>query len=178
MRLEVVVASANPAKRDAVEEAFRSTFLGKHLIFYCIEVSSGVPDQPKGDEETLRGAFNRIEEAQRKKPGCDFYVGIEAGVTEIANELHEYAWIVVKSSEGKVGKGKTATFIVPEEVRKLVIEQNYETGHAFDKVFRKSDSKKGLGAIGLLTKGLLNRGRLYSQGVIAALIPFISPEHF
>lgn len=49
------------------------------------ESESGVPDQPFGDEETLRGAFNRVSSiAPRHQDGSSLLVAIEGGVGLVA----------------------------------------------------------------------------------------------
>lgn len=124
------------------------------------------------DQETLQGAVNRVKNAQSLSPGADFYVGLEGGVEDVDGELHEFAWIVVQSRDGKIGKGKTCTFLTPPAFRKLVLEQGKEIGEASDIIFGESNSKQKMGAIGLLTKGVIDRIELYRHAVVAALIPF------
>ena len=41
-----------------------------------------------------------------------------------------------------------------------------------DEIFGKKNSKQQEGAIGILTDGVIDRTKLYTPAVIAALIPF------
>ena len=49
-------------------------------------------------------------------------------------------------------------------------------GEADDIVFCLKNTKQKMGAIGLLSKGKLNRTKLYEQGVICALLPFLNEK--
>jgi|SRR3989344_3784069 len=172
----VIVASTNPVKVETVKRAFNSVFPDTQFKFGSVKASSGISDQPLSDKETLRGAVNRVADAKKLSPGADFYVGLEGGVEDVNNELHEFAWIVVESKVGKVGKGKTCTFLAPPIFRKLVLEDGKEVGDASDIVFGQNNSKQNMGAIGLLTKGIIDRTELYRHAVVSALIPFVQ-EH-
>ena len=169
----VVVASTNPVKVETVKQAFSSVFPNILFEFRGVKAASGIPDQPLSDKETLQGAINRVSDARKLLPGADFYVGLEGGVEDINNELHEFAWIVIESMNGKVGKGKTCTFLAPPIFRKLVLEDGKEVGDASDIVFGQNNSKQNMGAIGLLTNGVIDRTELYRHAVVSALIPFI-----
>ncbi|MBP9732708.1 MAG: DUF84 family protein, partial [Candidatus Magasanikbacteria bacterium] len=136
---------------------------------------SGVPDQPVGDVEILQGATNRAENVSTLAPEADYWVGIEGGVQEMNGLMEVYAWVVVKSKEGRVGKGKTGTFILPQKIVDL-IRQGKELGEADDIVFGKTNSKQANGAVGILTGDCLKRTTFYEQAVILALIPFKNSE--
>ena len=47
-----------------------------------------------------------------------------------------------------------------------------ELGQADDVVFGATNSKQAMGAVGLLTGGLISRADLYRPAVLLALIPF------
>lgn len=175
---KVVVASLNPVKINASKLGFEAMFPGVKFSFEGVSVASGVSKQPITDKETLRGALNRIRNAKKKKPDADFYIGLEGGAEDIDGELHEFAWIVIKSAEGRVGKGKSITFIAPPIFRQLAVFEGKEIGDICDLVFKKLNSKQQMGAIGLLTNGAIDRTSQYRQAVVAALIPFVQCEHY
>jgi inosine/xanthosine triphosphatase len=133
-------------------------------------VPSGVADQPLSDEETLKGAMNRVENAYTSYPVADFWIGIEGGVKIIENELAAFAWVVVKSKD-LTGKARSATFFLPPAVKEL-IEKGMELGTADDIVFGHTNSKQQGGAVGLLTANVIDRKQLYEQAVVLTLIPF------
>ncbi|KAG8671842.1 hypothetical protein FPOAC2_05203 [Fusarium poae] len=170
----VVVASNNIPKIKATSEGFKQMFLDTY-DFQSLSVDSNVSDQPFSNEETLRGATNRAQNAQTLKPEADFWVGIEGGV-EISNDsLCSFAWIVVIGKTGKVGKARTSAYFLPEKTCKL-LEKGIELGHADDMVFGQTDSKNKQGSVGLLTGGVIDRAAYYTQAVILALIPFRNPS--
>jgi non-canonical (house-cleaning) NTP pyrophosphatase len=88
--------------------------------------------------------------------------------------LADIAWVVVHSSNG-VGYGKTGTFFLPKPVAELV-RQGRELGEADDIVFGRVNSKQENGAIGILTRDVIDRKQLYQPAVVMALIPFCNPK--
>ena len=78
----VKVGSKNPVKIEAVTETLLDypIFTGCQVI--GVDVSSGISDQPKDDEETYQGALNRAFAAL--KSGADIGIGIESGMTQTA----------------------------------------------------------------------------------------------
>lgn len=171
--IEVLVASNNPVKLRAVENGFLRMFPGMRMDLQSVSVSSEVSEQPGSNEETLRGAINRAENAAMKFPEADYWVGVEGGIEEMGEEMIAFAWIVVKSGN-RIGKGRTGTFFLPPAVAGLV-RKGIELGEADDIVFRRSNSKQENGAVGILTDNVLDRTQLYEQAVILALVPFKNP---
>ncbi len=58
--LRACVASTNPVKVGAVQLALAACFPDRTVEVEGRDVPSGVADQPMGDEETKRGAMNRL----------------------------------------------------------------------------------------------------------------------
>ena len=169
----VVVASGNPVKLKAVQDGFALMFPQRDLHFTTVSVPSGVSDQPMSEEETLEGAHNRILAAQARHSEAEFWVGIEGGLQENSGSLEAFAWVLVHSRRQR-GQSRTGSFILPARVAKLVLG-GLELGEADDRVFSRTDSKRGDGASGILTDGALDRTGFYSQSVVLALIPFKNP---
>jgi non-canonical (house-cleaning) NTP pyrophosphatase len=48
-------------------------------------------------------------------------------------------------------------------------------GHADDRVFGRENSEQTNGAVGLLTKDLIDRTAYYEHAVVLALVPFVNP---
>jgi len=167
---KIVVASRNPVKISAVSESFKKMFPEEVFEVEGISVPSGVSDQPMTESETAQGALNRIHNASEMVPGADFWVGIEGGVEEKDNNMEVFAWVMIKSRENEVCKGKTGTFILPPKITEL-IRQGKELGEADDIVFGRSNSKQENGAVGLLTSNIIDRTKYYTDAVILALIP-------
>ena len=176
--MKIVVASTNPVKIQAVRNGFARMFPGQDFDITAVSVPSGVSVQPSSDAETLQGALNRARNAAKVHPQADYWVGVEGGNDQddevFAGEMFTFAWIVVQSSD-RLGKGRTGAFYLPSAVADLV-RQGLELGEADDIVFGRSNSKQANGAIGLLTRDVIDRAGLYEPAVIFALIPFINPD--
>lgn len=168
---KIVIASKNPVKINAVLSGFQKMFPNEKFEISGVSVLSGVSDQPRSDTEIFQGALNRAENALKDPIGADFSVGIEGGVDEKNNEMEQFAWVVIKSKDNKIGKGRTGTFFLPPQVAEL-IRQGKELGEADDIVFGRTNSKQDNGAVGILTNDVINRTHFYSEAVIMALIPF------
>ncbi len=166
----VAVASHNPIKALAVEQAFRCMFPERDVEIRPVSVESGVSDQPDTSDETRKGAVNRARAAKAALPDADYWVGIEGGIEDSPAGMEAFAWIVALSTRG-FGQGKTASFFLPDDVANLV-RGGLELGAADDIAFGRENSKQKDGAIGLLTGNVIDRRGLYEHGVIMALIPF------
>jgi len=175
MKERIIVASKNPVKINATESGFLRIFPNKTFTIEGVSVDSGISDQPIGRKDTLKGAINRVNEAEKKEPNADYWVGIEGGLTNIEKEMEAYAWIVIKSKTGSVGKGRTSSFFLPQKVINL-IKKGIELGKADDIVFKRDNSKQENGAVGILTKNVITRASYYEEAVVLALIPFINPD--
>ncbi|MCB0291907.1 MAG: inosine/xanthosine triphosphatase [Calditrichaeota bacterium] len=167
---QIILASHNPVKVQAVLNGFRKMFPGQLFTLTSANVPSGVADQPTSEGETLQGAHNRAEGAFRQMPQADYWVGIEGGVSYMEDEMIAFAWIVIKSRDG-LGKSRTGTFFLPPQIADLV-GQGLELGDADDQVFQQKQSKQKQGAIGLLTGNVIDRARLYEHAIVLALVPF------
>ncbi|EHH1240211.1 inosine/xanthosine triphosphatase [Vibrio parahaemolyticus] len=169
---KVIIASLNPAKINAVKSAFQSAFPQQAFEFVGISVPSEVADQPMTNEETHRGALNRVKNAKLEMPTADFYVGLEAGIEGNVT----FAWMVIESDTHR-GESRSASLMLPPEVLAQLADAN-ELGDVMDKVFGTENIKQKGGAISLLTQNQLTRSSVYHQALILALIPFTNPDHF
>jgi len=171
---KIIVASKNPVKINAALAGFKKMFPQENFEIEGVSVASGVSDQPMTDEETIQGARKRVENASVEYPDADYWVGIEGGIEDKHNEMQAFAWIVVKSKDGQVGRGRTGMFFLPPQVA-YHVRQGKELGDADDIVFGKTNSKQANGAIGLLTDNIIHREHYYTETVVLALIPFKNP---
>jgi len=171
---KVIIASQNPVKINAVRIGFGKMFPDEKFKFKGILVSSDVSDQPISDRETMAGALNRANNAYKIIKDADYWVGIEGGIEKLDREMGVFAWVVIKSKDIS-GKAKTGTFFLPKKVVELVNEGK-ELGDADDIVFGQTNSKQKNGAVGMLTKDVVDRTGYYVEAVILALIPFKNPK--
>lgn len=169
---KVIVASLNPAKINAVKSAFQATFSQQEFEFIGVSVASEVADQPMSNNETHRGALNRVKNAKVECQSADYYVGLEAGIEESVT----FAWMVIESQTHR-GESRSASLMLPPVVIEKLRYAN-ELGDVMDDVFGTDNIKQKGGAISLLTQDQLTRSSVYHQALILALIPFTNPEHF
>jgi inosine/xanthosine triphosphatase len=171
---KVAVASKNPVKLNAVKEAFKQLFPQDEFSFEAVAAPSGVADQPMSDDETYTGALNRVTYLS-KAVDADYWVAIEGG-SQVKNDEYEvFAWVIIKSKEGKSGKGRSSTFFLPSAITKLM-KEGKELAHASDILFNESKLGQKQGTIGLLTGNAIDRTKYYVDPVIMALIPFKNPQ--
>lgn len=173
--MKIVVASKNPVKIEAVKLAFTKMFPKVKFEVEGVSVSSLVSNQPKSDSETLLGALNRANGASEKILDADFYVGIEGGIEDLGEEMISVAWAVVKSKDGKIGKGRGGSYFLPKKITQL-IREGKELGEADDVVFARSNSRESNGAVGILTNNVIDRKSRDSDAIVLALIPFKNKE--
>jgi inosine/xanthosine triphosphatase len=192
----VAVGSTNPIKRSASEKGVKDALQAYHdsnnvnadqsknievlIDSQCFSVPSGVSDQPNTDVETKTGAINRARSVwtayQEANSGtvCDYAIGLEGGVTDDGEEMLCSAWMAVFNGES-VGTARTCSFSLPPEIRSLVLG-GMELGHADDKVFKRVNSKQSDGAVGLLSRGVIDRSTYYAPAVVLAMVPLLWPD--
>lgn len=163
----VVVGSTNPVKVAAVRAVLARCAVS--VVVHGVAVSSGVPDQPWGDEETRIGAVGRALAALQADSAADLAVGLEGGVVREADgTVRTCAWAAVVDRDGSVSVGGSLAMPLPPAVVAL-LEVGVELGYAMDQVALTSGTKHGRGAVGLLTGGLISRQAAYEPLVTYAL---------
>ncbi|AEM39275.1 protein of unknown function DUF84 [Pyrolobus fumarii 1A] len=170
--MRVAVGSTNPVKVEAVKRAWR--LIGEAEII-PVEVDSGVSSQPRGIEETYKGAFNRATRALEKTK-ADYGVGIEAGLVEAPTPT---GWVdvqiaVIVDRSGVVGVGFSPAF-EPPRVWIPRLARGEPLGHVASGELKRSDIGRVLGIIGYLTRGVVTRLELTYYAVVMALIPLLEP---
>lgn len=172
----VAVGSTNPVKIAAAQAVL--TRIVPDVVVRGVEVASGVPDQPFGDEQTQAGARQRALAALGAVEEATLGVGLEGGVVEMPNgALRTCAWAVVVDRHGREGVGGSLSMPLPDGVAAR-IRAGEELGHAMDAEARTTGTKTGRGAVGILTAGLVDRQRAYEPMVAYALAPWLAPELF
>jgi inosine/xanthosine triphosphatase len=169
----VAVGSTNPVKCGAVRAVLAS--LAPDVRIEGVSVASTVRDQPFGDDETIRGAVARAK-AAREVLGAELGIGIEGGVVEEEDgSMRTCAWAAIVDARGRSGVGGSLAMPLPAAVAAMV-RNGVELGHAMDRFIGEHDTKRGKGAVGILTAGLVDRQRAYEVLVQYALAPFLTPE--
>jgi len=176
--MRVAVGSENPTKVLAVEDIMKKIY-GEAEVF-GVKVESGVSDQPVGIEEVVKGAINRAKRAL-EAGDADLGVGIEAGIYRFPETITGYLDIqvcAIASPDGRITIGHGPGFEYPPAVIERIIGDGVEAGLAMGELVNDPELKKKIGAIGVLSKGLLNRRELNSIAVLMAMIPRLNPEWY
>ena len=114
MHRTVVVGSMNPIKIAAVTDAFELVYPQHHWQIMGIDVSSGVEDQPIGEERAFQGALNRAHNAGRHDSHAHYSVGIENGAFVVQGVMMDSAWVIIVGlKEHTIGRAKTLAYQVP-----------------------------------------------------------------
>ena len=170
------------------------------------DVPSGVPSQPIGEEETLRGAMQRVKnlkaEINRESSSVSralmstmggrrrsLLIGIEGGLGPRNHDgkLECFAWVAIakgwddgsqeeEGGECVISTARSASFLLPPPLERLVMEEKMDLGEADDRLWKRKGSGKGAGTVGMLSRGVISRTVYCEQGVVMALLPFMSPD--
>lgn len=167
--MHVAVGSENSVKVSATERALAGRL---DATVTGVAVDSGVPEQPRGHEQTLTGARTRAERAVAA--GADLGVGIEGGVATFpgAGCLFLIMWAAVTDGDRRsVGTGPSLQLpaTVAERVR-----DGAELGPVMDDLLGTDDLAKNAGAAGALTDGIIDRESALVHAVAAASGPFVT----
>jgi inosine/xanthosine triphosphatase len=166
--MSVAVGSLSQVKVEAVRTVMERIYGNVRII--PVKVSTGVPEQPFGDD-TYRGAVNRANAALGNNA---LSVGIEAGVFEMYGHLYDVQHCAILDRNGVITIGMSSGFRYPDRVADLV-RAGSTVGDAIATVYGDKRGNKE-GAVGVLSKGQLDRKTLTEQSVTAAMIPRLWDE--
>jgi inosine/xanthosine triphosphatase len=165
----IIVGSDNPVKIEAVRKVAATIY--RNVEIRGISVKASVGNQPWGDDVD-RGAIERAKKAIGKG---DYGVGIEAGIVEMNDGLYGIQSCAIIDKEGVVTMGQSSSFRYPPGAEER-IRAGIAVSKVFDELYGRKDIGRKEGAIGFLSKGLLDRQRLSEQAVLAAMVPRIRPD--
>jgi len=173
--LTATVGSTNPVKLAAAAAVLRRVY-GGGVDVTPIAVPANVPEQPWGNEETLRGALNRAWAALRRG-GTTIGIGFEGGLLAVERRVFTCAWCAVVRADGLVGIGGGENVLLPPEVA-AAVQAGAELGPAMDALTGLHNIKQRSGAIGILTAGWLDRQAAYEHMLTLALARLLTPEYY
>lgn len=186
MSIEVIVASLNPVKINAVRSTLPSfpRFRRDGFLVTQVTVESGVHEQPRSLDETILGASNRAHRAwyaQNPVEGS-YAFGIESGVFEVERPRHSgtrggpimmdvCVCVVVRHGVPDL-LGISSAWEVPVEIATHVRASNATLDAAARSAGTSDNENLRLeeGLCGLMSRGLLSRESYTSQAVLAAMI--------
>lgn len=166
------VGSANPVKLAAIRAVMGERF--PQAIFESVTVASGVPDQPLGLEQTLRGARNRATAAFAVTPTPGLAVALESGLVPVPQTRTGYmnltACAIFDGREMYLGLGPA--FELPDEVTRLVVHEGLELDPAVHRAGLTDNQRIGYsqGIIGILSQGRVTREDYSRPAVSMALV--------
>ena len=176
------VGSTQPPKLNAVRDAFAAYTPEPEVVGVAVE--SGVPEQPVGFAEIVRGAKNRAESALASG-SCDVGAGIEDGLVvlpELGGSVLNIGCAWLTDGE-RVGFGFSSGFAYPPDCGEAGLAPGAAVGELFDALFRDyatanktTASGPGEGNIGRLTRGVLTRAEYGRHAVLCALVRFVYPD--
>jgi inosine/xanthosine triphosphatase len=172
--MKIAIGSTNPTKIQAAERSARTVWPGAEFV--AIEVPSGVAEQPMTDEETILGALNRARGALTAT-AADMGIGVEGGVHDSSMGMFAIGWAAVIDNEGTVGIGGSGRLPLPESIA-AQIRAGGELGPVMDQFAGRSNLKHSLGAVGILTNGMVNRTEALQVAVTYALARFMRPDYY
>ena len=167
--MDISVGSINQVKVAAVRTVMEKVYGDVRIT--AVDVQSGVPPQPF-EGQTHQGSENRARAALGDH---DMAVGIEAGVFEMLDGLYDIQHCTIISKDGKVTYGHGSGFRYHDSIAELV-RNGMTVGDAVKVVYGNTEIGKKQGAIGLLSKGLIDRKTRTEQSVTAAMIPRLWDE--
>lgn len=104
----VALGSNSALKMAAISECYPTcSVLGSNI-------PSGVPEQPSGIKEIVKGANNRVRGIIKKYPHADIFIGIESGmVMKKLGYWYDTACIVIQHKDGRTNVVWTKSIPIP-----------------------------------------------------------------
>jgi inosine/xanthosine triphosphatase len=169
--MNINIGSKNLIKSEALREIIKDYRHLKNSEVFEVDAVSGVGEQPKSLDETIRGAMNR---AKGSFKNCDYSFGIESGLMAVPNTKTGYMDVCVCAIfDGReYHLGLSSAWEAPREVAKYMLEEGLDMNGAALKAGLTKNPKVGSaeGLIGIMTKGRLNRKEYTKEAIRTALI--------
>ena len=170
--MKISVGSQNKVKIEAVKEILMDYPHLSHAEISSISTESGVANQPKSLEETMQGAMNRAKAAWRD---CDYSIGLESGLMYVPMSKTGYMDVCVCAIyDGKEFHfGLSSAWEFPDKrILDWMLEGGLDMSQAINKAGLTSNPNIGSeeGAIGIFTKGRMDRKEYTKQALRTALI--------
>ncbi len=177
MTLKIAVGSTNPVKIRAVENVMKRIY--DSVVVVSVAVDSGVGRQPLSLEETIKGAVNRALNALKAVKDAHLGVGIEAGLIEVPFTLTGYLdvqYCAIVDRRGSLTIGHGPGFEYPPSVVREVVERGVEVGLVMSRLTGIENLGRKMGAIGYLSRMMIDRTKLTELAVLMAMIPRLNPR--
>lgn len=147
MMFKAFVGTTNRVKIEAVKAV-----LTEYDVI-GIEVNSGIGPQPKSDEETILGAYNRAQGL----PQGGLRFGLEAGVEKHNGMIFLVNWGVLIDEDDNVYYGGGTRLPLPQAIGERLYHEEVELATLIDEYYHREDIKHQEGAVGILTNNYVRR---------------------
>jgi len=173
--IKICIATASPLKIQAVSQSFSKLFQNAEIVTVSYDTKSNVNEQPKGHDETIRGAKNRLSHLksilkENNINDFDYLVAIENGLLYMENidTWYDIGWVLIEGDHGNRHFTMSCSVLLPTHY----VEQAREIG--FEKITVGSLLSKDLGCNSkdphhYLTHGFVSRIELLVQAVCTAI---------
>lgn len=172
--LSVAVGSTNPVKVAAAQGVITRVYPAAEVR--AVDVASAVSAQPLSDDETVAGAVQRAR-AARLALDADLGIGLEGGVHLSAWGWLLSGWVAIVDRRGRLGLGSAGRIQLPPALV-TALQAGQELGPAMDALSGMTDTRRGPGAVGILTNELVKREDAFRVGTAYALARFLHPEWY
>jgi len=171
--MKIAIGSTNPVKVKATENVMKKIY-GDNMEIIPIEIASRVSHTPLTDEECVNGAHHRAKEAI-KNIDADLAIGMEGGIAKRLDKYFLIGWCVVIDKNGDVAVGHGGGIELPQAIVERILKGE-ELGTVMDNITDINETKKKMGASGILTNGLTNRQEAWEGILIHAMAKRLKPE--
>ena len=170
--MHIIVGSTNPSKVDAVKEHILGYPYFASAEVVGMQAASGVQDQPKTLTETITGAINRAKTVFRD---CDYSIGLESGLMAVPEAKSGYMDVCVAAvyDGDEIHLGLSSAWEFPDPtIMHMILHEGHDMSSAINIAGLTENETIGQaeGAIGILTKGRLDRKAYHKQALITAFI--------
>jgi len=169
--MKIKVGSTNEIKVRAVQEILQDYSHLKDAIISAVDVSSGIADQPKSLEETIRGAKNRAMGAFQD---CTYSFGIESGLMAVPDTKSGFMNVCVCTifDGNEYCLGLSSAWEPQKQVTRHMLAEGLDMNQATFKAGLTNNPNVGSveGLIGIMTKGRLTRKEYTKEAIRTALI--------
>jgi inosine/xanthosine triphosphatase len=174
----VAVGTQNPVKTSAVEHILKR-LLKEEFKVTRVDVDTGIPKQPIGLSQIIKGAVLRARQAISATKNAELGIGIEAGLVKIPCTMTGYfdiQFAAIIDSRGNLTIGCGSGFEYPPTVVSEVLKKGKEIGDVMEALTGIDKIGERMGAIGYLSHGELDRCNLTEQALLMAFIPRINKK--
>jgi len=180
---KVLLCSGSKHKIGATKDAFQALFDSVEII--TENSDSGINSQPFGNEETLRGAKNRINSAKKlyaskTSAPVDYVVAIENGIILVVDgneeRWYDICWVVIEDKTGQQRISVSQGILFPAWAAHEAQKIGFATKTVGEILFEKFPQCEKTDPHSYLTQGKLPRLQFMSLAIRTAFLTAIIPK--